>query len=880
MSTPSQPHWTTAAPPKRGRIWHVSDLHFHPDRNPGAPDAKDKPTAAAPGAFDTDAFQHLLALAAEKPANVLVLSGDFVQGSALAAAPPPPAALAPASTRTEAILRWLGTLFGNDEEEGAPAASTPPAPSGGISRRRQAFERAVAFARSLSDAHGLGDRLASHVVVCPGNHDVDWVAALEAAPGDASPASLAEFEAAMQPFLRPSVQAPFCIDEDTGVCVLTLDTAYLGGTQFARRDRNSPEDAPAYSPMLMRQAFAAARRAHGGAAAVPEGMLGILVAHHPPSVTPTAYIEIKAFETAIGAAQAKDELHRAGFRVVLHGHKHKAVVQEERVRVPGHPEAARMAIISAPTLLDTTGALGFYVIETAVAPLCGEARLLVTHYDFADFRPRATEPPILIVVPPRSRGAAKRVRVVEFIGVDGDGRTDFSIHDLPVPRRGASETLGWTWEQGQWVRIVPRAVDVPTAHTTDPSVAPLCAGVTASAAMEHDNHRGARSWNLRVAADPSVTRYASVMERTVTAHCYAVSEVHQQRIYGSPDVLPQLPSGWETLVHVMRQPAEMLEFSIHLPFAVPYDLPVRVRTYTETPDGSLATAEGLEEFSLIRVEKVLAAKRIRVWVEHPLMGVAYSVEWKLPIDHPDLVARERVDGQKYSYAVLQAERLRLALVQARETPAGRELVRQMVRRQLEPLFERLREAGAVEPEEELEWALYVPNQPLPTPGTLQTSGPVPRPELVPVAANYEAGDPRWDATWKAGMGVVGRAYALNQTVRYVGPTSVHFRPRRQDPWNSAEVPVYQPLDGHAPHSALWAVNVLHPTRKQGDVNWAALSVGTSRRDALFTLDVLLPTPEDGEGTSRPAHILLSDALVRLAREVWTHVTAGPQDRGY
>ena len=135
---------------------------------------------------------------------MLVLSGDFVQASAVRKSAP----LAPA--RGGWRQRWFGSRW-------RPASVSPfgshRTAGPGVRAGRRVHRRRRSGIRTY-------DKRGTHVVVCPGNHDVDWVAARTATPGASTPESRRDFEAVMQPYLRPSAAVPCCQADANGLFIL------------------------------------------------------------------------------------------------------------------------------------------------------------------------------------------------------------------------------------------------------------------------------------------------------------------------------------------------------------------------------------------------------------------------------------------------------------------------------------------------------------------------------------------------------------------------------------------------------------------------------------------------------------------------------------
>lgn len=837
MSAPSTT--PSPAPPVRGVLWHFTDLHFPPDRLDG------ERKAEISGDFT---FQHeepfagLIGYArgqTDLRADFLVFSGDFVQGSA------------------------VSENGKGKKKAGTPLPEPEPAPPPGPSRRRRALDQATALMRHLAQAHGLDGRLHDRVIVCPGNHDVDWAVA-EVELGS----SLSEFRDAVKEFVRPDGTPPFA--EGNGACILTLDTTPLGGALFglkerllSRQQRREVQlDAGAYVPGLVETALASLNGTRPHAARLQRGeVLGFVVAHHPPTVTPTAEIEVKPFEIAIGAAQAKDKLSRKGFRVFLHGHKHMAVAQQEAVFPANRTPTEGVLVLGAAPFLGAGGdERGFNVIEYVVSPASGEARVRLHPHTFVQSTPRALDPR-LFYIPPRNLAPAAVLRITERISAIGDSRADYEYLQIPVPA-GQEAWGGWRLENDRWIR------DFDRAEVSDLDVAykPLARGFQEAVHARADIDRiymgkANRTYKVRVEVErnPDVTE-ASFVERLFTHGAYAVSRSHQRRVSGDGSVVPDSKPGWEGVMHTMADPARRLEFCICMPFPLEHDYPVQVHTYRCGEGGEWESDPFLLRFSPQHVSKNFAAKRLCVSIDYPLVGVRYVVRWKLPEDDPSVGEGASAD-ENYGQDLGWAERFRCTMLAHRGQPGsavGRKL-REVIEEQIDLLIG----ASTGVTREEIEWEFFVPDRDVRPYGFDDGGAPLKRPSLVPVFASYPP-DARWISRL-AGEGVVGRAYALNKQFEVVGPRSARYSVRKRNEWIDPHIEVYQPLKGFTDHAVLYGLPVHVPGRGQSDILWGVFCIGSRREPSRLDLGVPVHIPRhvDPQQPVKPASHAFQAALTNV-----------------
>lgn len=817
MPRPQRPR-----PPIRGTIWHFTDLHFSVAPPVAREDSKARPYGRK--FFEGDPFRALLEYAGDAEdlrADFLVFSGDFIDATAL-----PPSS------------------EGDDRDRESQRKA-----------RRTAFAFARQFIVDMAKAHKLDRYMHERVVVCPGNHDVDWSAALKE-PGE----SLTDYLASFGAFLGHHSDRPFTPPGTGGVCILPLDTTPLGGAPFHDISQAPVQlDAGAYVPRQIDTALATLRRDATGRTACPHGVLGIVVSHHPPTVTPTPEVEVKPFEIAIGAGQAKYRLHSEGFRVFLTGHKHMAVAHQESLYPFSGDSAEGLVILTgAPFSADAGRKRGFQVLEYAVAPDSGETRILVHAHDFDGFTPQPQPPRSFSIAAHDVRPAAV-LRLTHRIGISGDSRADFEFQGVPIP--SGDELTGWTLKNHKWVRQFWReeASDQDTASR--PLVASLVPGATVKADVpEHLKTKANRSFCIQVDV-PRNTRhqFISFMERVFHHGAFAVSKGHQRRVCGNSNVCPGVELGWEGIFHFLREPVHRLEFSIHLPFALRGQYLVELEVWTEGSDGEYTPDPSLLRFSPHRIETNFRAKRISVTVDQPLVGVGYCVKWELPENDPALGETGPPEAA-HEQAIQWAMALQSMVLRFGTDRHGQ--IEEALRELMEGHIGELISAGVAARDDQIEWALFVPDR---RGDARPTTTPEGRPVLTPAFASYGSTDQQW-MNWPAGVGVVGRAFALNSEVEAIRPRSSRYVPPSQDEWTNPRMPVYEAKPGSIDHSVLYGLPVHVPDR--ADIVWGVLSIGTSREFSGLDLNKPLRPPPASAGVAVPAlHELMKSLTDDFSRKL-------------
>lgn len=781
-----------------GRMFHLSDLHFTANTL-GKADLKASPLAAPPSAFDTRPFDDLFSFARTHQAGLLIASGDFIN----------------ATSFTKQRFSWFApSLRLKLGRLSATSALNP---------RLSTMRSAVSFLNELAAELGIADPK-EQVLVCPGNHDTDWDEAR--IPGRSNCTTFLTETAA---FARPEGSAEFKLLPDLGLCLLILNTSKLGGTAFRRGTGTTYEDAPAVPVADLDAALRAAalKFSMGLEFSVPAGLLGVVVSHHPLTSVQAPTAEIKPYEGTIAGEQAKEILARAGFRLFLHGHKHVSVAVEQTVHRPGY-SPQHVVLAGAPAFAEEGG---FHVIDYAVSPETGEARISVRRFRNESARPVLVGSPLCFAISPRERSAVRCIRVVERINEHGDTRTDVTFSELttPVePPEPAVEAFGWHSAEGAWERRFRRELSADGSWVGDI----VARSLTSNAEVEFERDVGDtgeyRCGFIRVRAGGGVT--TSFMERSWSSNVYGVTVGHQLRVGAKSEMLPDLRRGEEALVYMMRDPADLLELFIRVP--VPYALSARVsvRTYVEKSRTALVLNARLLDFSAYHVEDATFAKRLRISIRKPLVGVAYAVVWPLPHEPQKLILRPG-DVESFTQALAEAEELRERLLRMRDDAE----LQSQFEKTYAKLATILAEHQAIIGDGALECGVYVPDESL----VRSPDAVVDRAKLVSLCATFKSTKNLWEKTWPVGHGVAGRSFALNQVVRYRLPIAP-IDESVPDQWTSNGVPIYVPFGGPA-HTTLYATPLTHP--KRSDVLFGVVTIGVRHAPTVLRLE--LPGP-DGE----------------------------------
>lgn len=803
-------HAQPATRPICGRIWHISDLHWSIDAPPGQ--AGGELSGLPKEALAIDIHADLMRLAEREKGDVLVVNGDLVVGR---------------------------------EAAGDPSGA----------KRDAAFTASLGLVRRLANALGLGDQTKTRVVICPGNHDVDRT------PGGGPDDALEVFRQATEEFITPFSPSPWLWDPTIGIALHAINTSRYGATPLSVGSTPLPTsvDRPVFDLARLDGSIATQSEMRDGQ--LPLTVLGIAVAHHPFTIAAEHVPQASLITQPLAGAKAQEKLQRAGFGVFLHGHRHQGLGRIERT----YDERARRrhaVTLGAPRFGEGPGESGLQVIDYAMSPRTGEARLIVRPYAITSSGMEA-QPSYCLSVPARGRSSARLVKILERIEPSADSRTDVAYFDVPVRVRGTKDVApGWQCEQGDaLVRRFPRLVQTPGAPTGAARVLALddhCSAKTTREQVLEDD--GVRHWSTEVTVRNATVESVSFLERTWSNTAYALTREHLRRIWGGrSSPLPDLDSSepYENIRHVLRDPADSLEFFVRFPFALENNPRIDVRTYVEEIDAAApgvlrdVPAPEFLEFSRIRIERMLFIKRLRVVIEHPITGVEYALVWWLPTERQ--AGQRSLEGDARQI-IEDAETLRKNLI----TFVGRERMPRFRKPIRDFLIKKVvKEAARLgnETAEDLEWALFVPSTPL-TDVTSEGKEGMTRPELVAVLASFERDDETMSIRWKAGVGLAGRAYANGTTEMY---SSAASPPR--DPWHTPNVETYVKKGRRSYHRYLAAFPIRREVSGRAPVE-GVFCVGTRKASSSFDLS---GTATSNTGAGERKAEVLAKALAEWAR---------------
>jgi len=385
--------------------------------------------------------------------------------------------------------------------------------------------------------------------------------------------------------------------------------------------------------------------------------------------------------------------------------------------------------------------------------------------------------------------------------------------------------------------------------------------VTADVA-ESEMTKANRRFEIEVVVDQNTPlESVSFVERVFNYGAFAVSKGHQRRVCGDQkNVCPGVEKGWEGVFQMVREPVQRLEFAIHLPFALSRDYPVKVETWTWDEAGTPVRAPHLLRFSPHRVETNFKAKRISVTVDEPIVGTGYSVRWELPNNDPAL-GEDRPSDQAYERTITWAMRFQAKVL--RFDDKDHSVIGEALRKLMKDQIDEMTGGGVAAPDEEIEWALFVPRRV--NADNSVTTNEDGRPLLTPAFASYGPKDTQW-MDWPAGVGVVGRAYALNNQVEAIRPESERYVPPPQDEWINPLMAVYEPKPGSLNHTVLYGIPVHMPERP--DIVWGVLAIGTAREYSEFDLNKPLQIAAAPGAPPVPAiHVLMRSLTDEFSRKL-------------
>lgn len=822
--------------PTTGSILHLSDLHFSP--RPEV-DAKNPPLFALDSWSVTENEGLVKYAKSLTDVRFLVISGDLVDYGAVARAAKRAAKGKPAQQRPAAIRRERG----------------------------QALARAAEFIKKLAEAVGLSGRLSTHVIVCPGNHDVDRTRADTKKPGALS---LGQFRQHMACFLTPFSTKPWTADPDSHVCILALSTTSRGGAKFQANDKIIQVDAPSLETDELDATLARLLSEAGHAGSLQRQLIGVCVTHHPLAMTPYPGVEVKFYSDPIGATAGRSRLLGAGFQIFLHGHRHSASAQREEVFHVSGAEAGGW-IIGAPSLKKAEGGFkGFNVVRFGIS-CTGEANLRVLPHVAAHPMPTSIREKWrgwLLRVPSRCVAEADHVKFLERIYPGGNARSDISFFGIPLPA-SADELLGWQkMEGGDRLRFrILRVAQSDQSRCGEPKLQALQPRTHASwERSETEGKHFLRLWTICLDAEAGAES-AGVLERSFSPCAYATSARHQRWVSARLGLRPDGKIGQEAVIFSMRTPAKTLEFFLRWPDEQEQPVDAAVHAYVERqpsddPSPELDHGRDLLDLSDWSIDSMWPLKRCRAVIKSPLTGVSYALVWSLPDRDPGISAT--LSDSAFRDAIREAEQLRKRLVQQKDTNNG-------MTQFYDWLVEHLTLLG-LSTKEDLEVVVFCPKQELAvTDATGEVVPPQEIPVLIPVwirASTTVGAHQLSEDQWEAGRGLAGRAFSTNYVQEYVSPAA-HFYQARRDRWSVPDVDVYEQIAERPGHSVLYGIPMRHP--RAHDIILGVLCIGSYREDSR--LNLALPPQVSREEYTGDAYIprtlreLVTDRFHRTIEEL-------------
>jgi 3',5'-cyclic AMP phosphodiesterase CpdA len=186
------------------------------------------------------------------------------------------------------------------------------------------FDQAARFVKAMCASHGKGLGLEQNqVFVCPGNHDLDW----NSKEANLRWGEYAAFLNAIYPqkFLAENAAnfGGVSVCDKSAVLVLSLNSEMFVHNQA--KDKTRGDLSPAQLIWAKKELDA-----------IPKdkcrNYIKIAMVHHHPILLPTLAEPNRGYDAINGAQHLLTLLHRYGFHVLLHGHKHYPHTFHENVR--------------------------------------------------------------------------------------------------------------------------------------------------------------------------------------------------------------------------------------------------------------------------------------------------------------------------------------------------------------------------------------------------------------------------------------------------------------------------------------------------------------------------------------------------------------------
>jgi 3',5'-cyclic AMP phosphodiesterase CpdA len=193
-----------------------------------------------------------------------------------------------------------------------------------VSPNEKEFTQAANFVERICQPAPLGLGLArAAVFVCPGNHDLDWNATTDALRWHEYAGFL---NAIYSGKFEPDQASRFGgveICKEAGVLVLSLNSEMAVFNTDKNKTRGDLSQAQLLWAETMLENIPATER---------EGYIKVAMVHHHPILLPALAESGRGYDAISGSQHLLTRLHRYGFHVILHGHKHYPHTFHEDVR--------------------------------------------------------------------------------------------------------------------------------------------------------------------------------------------------------------------------------------------------------------------------------------------------------------------------------------------------------------------------------------------------------------------------------------------------------------------------------------------------------------------------------------------------------------------
>ncbi|HTD17754.1 MAG TPA: metallophosphoesterase [Chthoniobacterales bacterium] len=217
-----------------------------------------------------------------------------------------------------------------------------------VTASKEQFAQAVGFVNRLRERPPRGVEIATNALfVCPGNHDLDWNAGTNALrwreyAGFLNDIYPTKFDAA-----KASQFGGLQVCDEAGTLVLSLNSEMAVHNQPKDRTRGDLSQAQLnWVEQMLEQVPTKLRHEY----------IKIAMVHHHPILLPTLAEPGRGYDAINGAQHLLTRLHRYGFHVILHGHKHHPHTFHEDVRSAfEQTEEHSLVVVAGGSAGSTTG---------------------------------------------------------------------------------------------------------------------------------------------------------------------------------------------------------------------------------------------------------------------------------------------------------------------------------------------------------------------------------------------------------------------------------------------------------------------------------------------------------------------------------------------